>query len=72
MQSNVTLVPDDAVIIRAAAAARAVRRHGNVKAAAAALGVEHTKLWRFLRREGYALVHEVRPTRKVATKKASK
>lgn len=53
MANNIVLVPDSAKVIKASQIARKLRKK-NVKQVAEELGIEHTRLWRFMRKQGYS------------------
>ena len=54
---DIALVKDGVKVIRAAAAAAAVRKSG-LRGAAAAYGIHHTSLYRFLKSDGYDFTRE--------------
>ena len=70
MKSTIVLVPDGSTIIDTTHVVRMVQKQGDVKAAAGALGVEYTRLWRFLRAQGYEINREIRAKSPVAKKVA--
>lgn len=49
----VVLVADEAVVVRASAVARRMKRAHGLRELAGELGVSHSALWRFLKENGY-------------------